>query len=260
MNNISPYWCADPRLSAARLTQTTESLLGVKEADPAVIAGGPEALLPLPTQIAYGGERRRLAVLFRLPLPYLPEEILRRGVHEQLGDWRVRLTITLDMLGAIGYDDSGMPRFGTMDGLPDGEDLVRAAIGFDGGDPTVYDAACDRVREAIGRVWPEGYPMDDLLADSRIIHAHCVRGSLVLSAQTAIAYGAEPEGGQAAVAVLKEISRSYGDLFDPKGNGPKEVAAWVLEHRQWAVDMADLLVRAGLEDKGLKDVVERVLS
>ena len=46
MNNISPYWCADPRLSAARLSQATESLLGVSEADPAVIAGGPEALLP----------------------------------------------------------------------------------------------------------------------------------------------------------------------------------------------------------------------
>lgn len=54
MNNISPYWCADPRLSAARLSQATESLLGVSEADPAVIAGGPEALLPLPTPIAYG--------------------------------------------------------------------------------------------------------------------------------------------------------------------------------------------------------------
>ena len=99
-----------------------------------------------------------------------------------------------------------------------------------------------------------------MLADSRVIHLHCVRGSLVLSAQTAIALGSEPDGGQAAVAVLKEVSRAYGPLFDPKGNGPKDVAAWVLDHRQWAVDMADLLVRAGLEDKGLKDTVERILS
>ena len=260
MNNVSPYWCADPRLSAARLSQATESLLGVSEADPAVIAGGPEALLPLPTPIAYGAERQRLAALFQLPLPYLPEDMLRRGLHETVGDWRVRMTIALDMLGAIGFDDDGMPRYGTMDGLPEAADLVAAARGFDGGDPTVYDEACDRVREAVGRVWPDGYPLADMLADSRVIHLHCVRGSLVLSAQTAIALGSEPDGGQAAVTVLKEVSRAYGPLFDPKGNGPKDVAAWVLEHRRWAVDMADLLVRAGLENKGLKDTVERILS
>ena len=74
-------------------------------ADPAVIAGGPEALLPLPTPIAYGAERPRLAALFQLPLPYLPEDMLRRGLHETVGDWRVRMTIALDMLGAIGFDD-----------------------------------------------------------------------------------------------------------------------------------------------------------
>ena len=128
------------------------------------------------------------------------------------------------------------------------------------GQSDISAATRDRVREAVGRVWPDGYPLDDMLADSRVIHLHCVRGSLVLSAQTAIALGSEPDGGQAAVAVLKEISRAYGPLFDPKGNGPKDVAAWVLEHRRWAVDMADLLVRAGLENKGLKDTVERILS
>ena len=152
MNNVSPYWCADPRLSAARLSQATESLLGVSEADPAVIAGGPEALLPLPTPSAYGAERQRLAALFQLPLPYLPEDMLRRGLHETVGDWRVRMTIALDMLGAIGFDDDGMPRYGTMDGLPEAKDLIAAARGFDGGDPTVYDEACDRVREAARRM------------------------------------------------------------------------------------------------------------
>ena len=118
MNNVSPYWCADPRLSAAGSPRRRESLLGVSEADPAVIAGGPEALLPLPTPIAYGAERQRLAALFQLPLPYLPEDMLRRGLHETVGDWRVRMTIALDMLGAIGFDDDGMPRYGRWTACP----------------------------------------------------------------------------------------------------------------------------------------------
>lgn len=260
MNNISPYWCADPRLADARLRQASESFLGVSETDPAIIAGGPDTLLPMPTPIAYDADRHRLAALFRLPLPYLPEGMFQRGVRESVGDWRTRMTITLDMLGAIGFDKDGMPRYGTVDGLPDPKDLTAAAAGFDGGDPTVYDEACDRMRALIGRVWPSGYPLDDMRADAHVIHAHCVRGSLVLSVQTAIALGSAPEGGKAATEILKRVSRTYGPLFNPKGTGPKEVAAWILEHRQWALDMADLLVKAGLEDKSLPDVMGKVLS
>ena len=260
MNNISPYWCADPTLADARLAQASKSLLDTDRADPAVIVGGPDALLPLPTPAAYGAERRRLTSLFQLPFPYLPEEIFRRGVRESVGDWRVRMTITLDMLGGLGFDDDGTPRYGTLDGLPESDELAAAAVGFDGGDPTVYDRTCDRLRETIGRVWPDGYPLEDLKADAHVIHAHCLRGSLVLSAQTAIAVGSMQDGGRRAVAILTRLREEYGPLFDPAGTGPKDVAKWTMEHRSWALDMASMLEDAGLEPKGVRDAMDGVLS
>lgn len=163
IQNISPYWCTDPRLAAARLTQTTKQFLDVDEADPAVVVGGPDALLPVPTPAAYIRERKRMSVLFQLPFPYLPECIFQRGIHETIGDWRVRLTIALDMLGAIKYDDDGVPCYGALDGMPvTTDDLVKACIGFDGGEPFTYLETCDSVCEQVGRVWPGGYPLDDM--------------------------------------------------------------------------------------------------
>ena len=261
IQNISPYWCTDPRLAAARLTQTTKQFLDVDEADPAVVVGGPDALLPVPTPAAYIRERKRMSVLFQLPFPYLPECIFQRGIHETIGDWRVRLTIALDMLGAIKYDDDGVPCYGALDGMPvTTDDLVKACIGFDGGEPFTYLETCDSVCEQVGRVWPGGYPLDDMEKDAYVIHAHCVRGSLVLSAQTAVAFGSTPDCMDVAEDILTRIRIGYGGLFDPDGTGIVDVDRWVLAHRNWALDMASLLGDAGLEDPRLRDDIERVLS
>lgn len=261
MNNISPYWCADPTFAADRLAQASKLLLDVDRTDPAVIAGGPDTTLPLPTPIAYGPERARLTSLFQLPLPYLPEEIFQRGVRESVGDWRVRVTITLDMLGAIGFDEDGTPHYGHIEGLPEtNEELSAAAVGFDGGDAAVYTRACDLIRERVDRIWADGYPLDDLRRDAHVIHAYCWRGSLVLGAQTAIAVASTQDGGRKAVGILTRLGRDYGPLFDPEGSGPKDVAKWVVEHRMWALDMASMLEDAGLHEPGLRDAMGGVLA
>lgn len=260
VNDVSPYWLADPLTADANARQVHDLCLGDGEPMPFTLPCCP---IPAFTPDMAGGEHARRMGLFTLPYPYLPDVIWMRRPGENLGVYQLRLALALDLLGLIDEDGTGMIRFAILDGMPASDEECRKfADEFDRLDD---DGAFHRVRMLVESrmrdVWPDGYDFRESYGFANELAVLSMRGSVVLAAHTALMLGREGDGERAhAVDMLKRMRETYGQLFNPTGMDPASVESWMRGHASDATGMLEQLVDAGLEDPRTLDAARRLLD
>lgn len=261
LNDISPYWLCDPTMADARLKELNQAVYGRADMDASLSHADPWSPIPVITDAGLGGEHTRLATLFQLPFPYMPADIACRGLGEPLSDYRMRITLAADLMGLLAADETGTPMFAAVDGAPNTlDEASEYAAAFDGhGESAGLEAMRADMRDRAARVWPDGYPRDEMETLTRQLTVLSARGSAVLSAHHALALHRSGAGDR-ATGILKRMTEVYAGLFTPDRMTPDGVAAWMSAHVADATGLMDTLERLGLAAEGTAGVVEGVLS
>lgn len=259
----SPYRCGDPTLARTNLEQLAHACWGEEtRPDPALVACLPCTPIPVITPAGAANDRQRGGILFTTPFPYLPAEIWMRRPGEHAGGYQMRLLLALDALDLYATDDDGIWYADNL-ALPDSADAIRSiAAAFDGlARNDAFDAIRDDYARRAAGAWPDGYPADGEIANSRQLAALCMRGSAVLAGQRALALAAEPDADarRHSIEILKAAKTEYGPLFADDMT-PDGIRTWVNSNRTAAFDMLDQLAAAGLEAKATADAAREVFA
>lgn len=258
----SPYRLADPTVAGTNLTTLSRMAWDTDTPDPAWAGGLPCCQTPAITPAGYAADRPRGLGLFRLPFPYLPDIMWMRRPGETIGVYQMRILLTLDLLDLIAVDGQGV-WYAAPDGLPDTDDGLQPIVdAFDGlADREPLDTIRRPIRERAGHVWPDGYPVGDMMSDARTLTVLCMRGSAVLTGNAILQAGVDPDEGlrRHAIDMIRAGQAMYGPLFCPDPS-PDGLRRWVGDNSGLAVGMVRGLADAGLEPAGSVDMVGEVLA
>lgn len=256
---LSPFWTGDPATDLDETRLLAKAVGGADPADPWLVYTTGAGRIPVVTPTALDPERPVTTAVWRTPWPYLPAEIWLRRPGEYAATYQCRMTISLAAMGLIAADGEHAPWTADMGETDEttAAELLAGRLGT--AQSKAWEERRDRIARLAAQTWPDGYPLDDLLAACTEMSAVTRAGSAVMSAHAALADQANGDPKH-AVATLQATKRLYPDLFDPQGMDPRSVAVWVREHADQAAGMFDWLASAGLADPADVKTAREVLA
>lgn len=264
----SPYLVPDRDAWDDLATQWTRIMLGADTdgTDPhmrlmaGIIADSP---IPIPPAWTVGDSPVTVSYL-TCPHLWLPAEWAPLRCGETRQSWHMRMLATCDLLGWIRRGSAEQPP--AMLPISDNEDpasLAEVVSHLTQGDPSLLATQLrDTARARVDDVFPDGYPVDDMIALGHAIARDAAAASTVMSAHTAVAYArtGDPDCTDTAVRIIRRLRERDGDLFDITHPDPESTAAWVRAHTHDALPLFELLETARLEPHGVRDMVAGMLA
>lgn len=256
---LSPFWTGDPATDLEETRVLARAVGGADPADPWLIYTTGAGRIPVVTPTALDPERPATIAVWRTPWPYLPADIWMRRPGEYAASYQCRMTLTLAAMGLIEADGQHAPWTADMGEADEAAAQSLTAGRFGTAQSEEWETRRDRIAQLAAQTWPDGYPIDDLLAACIEMSAVVRAGSAVMSAHAALTDQANGDPKR-AVATLQAAKRLYPDLFDPQGMDPRSVAIWVREHADRATGMFEWLASAGLAGQEDAAAVKEVLQ
>lgn len=249
LTDNSPYRLTDVTISRTRLAELQAAAFDTPQNVQACFTL-PSSPLPILTPDAVGGEMPRRLTLATLPFIYLPASIWLRQPAEPLGAYQMRLLVALDMMNLLDRSDTSI-RFKPVEHAPDDEQSARELFNrLDaGGMSPLYRVESDRMGLIISRVWPDGYPLEDMLQVGRWLMGASMQVSVTLTVLDAI------QLGENAPKRLELVRREYGGLFAVDKPTPQSVRAWLKNSQQSTLSFAQGMADMGVEADDFPDAI-----